>query len=183
MLNLQKRAQHLASLLVCLAVPLTAVAETRISGPFILENKTESASEFYGVVKSETHLADLLVNPHAENPNNPHRWNNEADLKAQTSLEEVVMPDVNQSGPITRKDAPQTCLVDLLGGGIVIWVDDEASCTVWKNEGEGLITSEVSGKKPQLTYIPFGSYPGKLMTYNMPSNVIVRTDLMQPVMP
>nr|WP_314483902.1 hypothetical protein [uncultured Pseudomonas sp.] len=183
MLNSQKYAKHLASLLICLAIPFTAVAETRISGPFILENKSEGALELYGVIQGESYLAEMLLNPHAENPNNPHRWNNEAELMAQTNLQEVVMPDVNQSGLITRKDAPQQCLADLLGGGIVMWVDDEASCTVWKNGGAGLITSVISGKKPQLTYLPFNAYPGKLITHNPSSVVVVRTDLMQPVAP
>ena len=84
MLNSQKYAKHLASLLVCLAIPFTAVAETRISGPFILENKSEGALELYGVIQGESYLAEMLLNPHAENPNNPHRWNNEAELMAQT---------------------------------------------------------------------------------------------------
>lgn len=183
MLNPQKCAKHLASLLVCLAVPFAVCAEERISGPFILENKSEGAIELYGVVQGESYLAEMLLNPHAENPNNPHRWNNEAELKAQTNLQEVVIPDVNQSGLITRKDAPQHCLSDLLGGGILMWVNEEASCTVWRNEGEGVITSVISGKKPQLTYLPFNAYPGKLVTLNSPSKVVVRTDLMHPVTP
>ena len=181
----KKLNSQIAALFICLATPLLASAQEGITGPLIVEDlRTESG--FYGLETITDNIyAKLLVNPHATNPNDVHRWSNEADLMAQANLEQVIFPAENESGPITRKVDPTQCLDNVLPGGLVMWLTDEGNCTVWKNEGKGVVTSVSSrGKKSWLTYEPFRALPpGNLMTQTGPYNIVIRTDLMKPVTP
>ena len=181
----KKFNSQIATLFICLAAPLVASAQEGITGPLIVEDlRTDSG--FYGFESITDNIyAKLLENPHATNPNDVHRWSNEADLMAQANLEQVIFPAENESGPITRKVDPTQCLDNVFPGGLVMWQADEGNCTIWKNEGKGVVTAVSSrGKKSWLTYEPFGALPpGHLMTQTWPSNIVIRTDLMKPVTP
>lgn len=172
----------LLALISCLAaLPLSASATDFISGKLIFQN-TGPDGGYFGAKTVDSATMTLLTNPHAT-PGDPHRWATEADLIAQSELlDDVIIPAVNQTGPITRKLTPQVCLFSVSTNLPVMWFQVEpADCPQWTHEGDGQISIKTGDKINWLTYT--GRNEGKPEILDTKTNVIIRTDLMAPVAP
>lgn len=178
----RRSANTACALIACLAaIPLTAGATDFISGKLIFQN-TGKDGGYFGVKAEDSATMTLLANPHTT-PGDPHRWATEADLVAQSELlDGIVIPAVNQTGPITRQSAPQLCLFGISTHLPVMWFEsDAADCPQWTHEAEGQISLKSGDKTNWLTYT--GRNEGKPELVSEKTDVVIRTDLMAPVSP